>query len=115
VHLLTREAFATYFRHLAPGGIVAVHVSNRFLDLAPVVAAAAGAAGRVARLVDSTADEALGTTGATWVVVAAAEDAIAFGFFERRTQGIAPPRGFRAWTDDFSSLLAVLGRARRAE
>ncbi len=37
VHLLTREAFALYFRHLKPTGILAVHVSNRYLDLVPVV------------------------------------------------------------------------------
>ncbi len=40
VHLLTREAFALYFRHLKPAGILAVHVSNRYLDLVPVVARA---------------------------------------------------------------------------
>ena len=40
-HLLTREAFALYRAHLAPGGVIAFHVSNRFLDLAPVVAALA--------------------------------------------------------------------------
>ncbi|MBL8482909.1 MAG: fused MFS/spermidine synthase, partial [Rhodocyclaceae bacterium] len=36
-HLLTREAFALYASHLAPGGVIAVHVSNKYLDLAPVV------------------------------------------------------------------------------
>ena len=43
VHLLTRQAFEVYFRHLRPGGIVAVHVTNRYLDLAPVVDALAAA------------------------------------------------------------------------
>jgi len=47
-HLLTREAFALYRSHLAPGGVIAFHVSNRFLDLAPVVAALAGESGWVA-------------------------------------------------------------------
>jgi SAM-dependent methyltransferase len=37
VHLLTREAFEIYFRHLKPDGIIAVHVTNRYLSLAPVV------------------------------------------------------------------------------
>jgi spermidine synthase len=36
-HLLTREAFEIYERHRAPGGVIAVHISNRYLDLAPVV------------------------------------------------------------------------------
>lgn len=47
-HLLTREAFALYRAHLAPGGVIAFHVSNRFLDLAPVVAALAREPGWVA-------------------------------------------------------------------
>ena len=42
IHLLTREAFAEYFRHIAPGGAVAVHVTNKHLDLAPVVKLIAG-------------------------------------------------------------------------
>ena len=41
VHLLTREALAVYFRHLKPDGILALHISNRYLDLEPVCAKAA--------------------------------------------------------------------------
>ena len=41
VHLLTREAFALYFRKLKPEGLIVVHISNRFMDLAPLVAAQA--------------------------------------------------------------------------
>src|SRR5258706_16000426 len=41
VHLLTREAFELYFRHLRPGGVLAVHISNNYLDLQPVVVSAA--------------------------------------------------------------------------
>ncbi len=37
VHLLTREAFAIYQRHLVPGGVIAIHITNRYLNLAPVV------------------------------------------------------------------------------
>lgn len=37
VHLLTREAFEIYLRHMKPDGIIAVHVSNRYLALAPVI------------------------------------------------------------------------------
>ena len=39
MHLLTREAFPTYRRHLSPGGLLLVHISNRYLDLRPVIAA----------------------------------------------------------------------------
>ena len=52
MHLLTREAFATYRRHLAPGGLLLVHISNRYLDMEPVIAAAArdGWSARIAAL-----------------------------------------------------------------
>ena len=45
VHLITREAFALYLRKLAPGGVIAVHITNRYLDLAPVVGATARGVG----------------------------------------------------------------------
>ena len=48
VHLLTVESFATSMRTLAPRGVIAVHISNRFIDLEPVVAAAARDLGFVA-------------------------------------------------------------------
>ena len=54
VHLLTREAFGLYFRHLKPQGVLAVHVSNGFLDLPPVVEAAARALGTRAVEVDKS-------------------------------------------------------------
>ena len=55
VHLITREAFQTYFRHLKPGGIVAVNVTNRYLNLSPVMASAAAAFGKTALLYEFTA------------------------------------------------------------
>src|SRR5260370_30029976 len=53
VHLLTKEAFGLYFRHLKDNGVLAVHVSNRYVDLEPVVARAAAALGKEAMVVDS--------------------------------------------------------------
>ncbi len=52
-HLLTREAFAAYLRHLAPGGVLAVHITNRYVDLKPVVRGAAVALGLEAEHVPS--------------------------------------------------------------
>ena len=57
IHLLTEEAFRLYFRHLKPGGVLAVHVTNLYLDLQPVVALSAQAVGKETRLVETTADE----------------------------------------------------------
>src|SRR5213078_3014628 len=47
VHLITREAFEIYFRHLKPGGILAVNITNRYLNLEPVMERAANAFDKV--------------------------------------------------------------------
>jgi len=107
VHLLTREAFALYFRHLKPDGVLAVHVSNKHVDLRPVVGLAAASLGKQARVVDS-ADEDNEVFGATWVLVTADGQ-----FFEgslMRTATLDPPapRAMRLWTDDYSNLFRIL-------
>src|SRR6185503_13323463 len=53
VHLLTKQAMDLFFRHLKPDGILAVHISNRYLDLQPVIRGESQATGKLARLVDT--------------------------------------------------------------
>ena len=60
VHLLTRQAFALYFRHLGPDGVLAVHVSNRHLDVERVVYGALADSGREAVAVRTRSDAANG-------------------------------------------------------
>ena len=69
VHLLTREAFELYFRHLKPDGVLAVHISNQYLNLAPVVAGAATWLGKEAVMVKNEPDSPRGISRATWVLV----------------------------------------------
>jgi SAM-dependent methyltransferase len=107
VHLLTREAFVLYFRHLKPDGVLAVHVSNKHLDLTPVVKLAAASLPKDARVVD-TEDEANDVFGSTWVLVTSSA-----GFFDRplmRTAAVTVPlpRKMRMWTDDYSNLFQIL-------
>ncbi|MGA2737912.1 MAG: fused MFS/spermidine synthase [Bryobacteraceae bacterium] len=107
VHLLTREAFVLYFRHLKPDGVLAVHVSNKHLELTPVVKLAAASLAKDARLVD-TEDEEDDVFGSSWVLVTSAA-----GFFDRplmRTAAIAVPlpQKMRMWTDDYSNLFQIL-------
>src|SRR5204863_1378176 len=64
VHLLTREAMLLYFRHLKPDGILAVHISNRYLDLQPVLQGETEATGKVACVVDTEDDETQDVFGA---------------------------------------------------
>lgn len=107
VHLLTREAFALYFRHLKPGGVLAVHVSNRYLALAPVVAQDARTLGMEARVVSSGSDESDDTSDAEWVLVSARP-----AFFRspllKEAAAIPDRPGLRAWTDDYSNLYSIL-------
>jgi hypothetical protein len=107
VHLLTREAFELYFRHLAPNGILAVHVSNRYLALEPVVTTAAKALGKETRVVDTDDVDALGEFGATWVLVASAAPVFENSAFAsaESTDAVRP---VRLWTDDYSNLFQIL-------
>ena len=107
VHLLTKEAMQLFFRHLRPGGILAVHISNRYLDLAPVVQGESDALGKLARVVDTEDDETQDVFGATWVLVAAPET----GFTNAVLEVSAPvksSRKVRLWTDDYSNLFQIL-------
>ena len=70
IHLITREAVEMYFQKLAPHGLLMVHLSNRHLRLAPVVAGAAAALGVVARLRDDDDETAAGKSASMWAVLA---------------------------------------------
>ena len=111
-HLLTHEAIALYQRKLAPGGLLAFHLSNQYLTLRPIVAGGAAAEGLVVLTRSggvTQAEAAAGLSASEWVVAA------------RALQDLAPLAadpgwhplsgdGARGWTDDASSLWSALGR-----
>ncbi len=74
LHLLTREAIELYKKHLAPGGILAFHVSNQHVSLQPEVAQLAKSAGMLSKTVASLPNESRGEFTATWVLVTNNED-----------------------------------------
>lgn len=96
-HLLTREALALYRKHVAPGGVMAFHISNQYADLAPVVLALAADAGFACTRMTSGPSPALAALASTWMIVDTG----------RRWQGAPPERG-HLWTDDAYSILPVL-------
>jgi spermidine synthase len=108
VHLLTAEALQLYQRHLRPGGILAFHVSNSYLDLGPVVAQEAQHAGLAAVMVTNPDDEYTGGYAADWVLVTANRDFLALPKIRDAAEEIAITPGLRLWTDDYSSLWAVV-------
>ncbi|RST32142.1 hypothetical protein HMF7854_05675 [Sphingomonas ginkgonis] len=113
MHLLTREAFQVYQRVLAPGGLLMVHISNRYLDLQPVLAAAAREGGwstayRRYRL--TPAEAALNYAGSDWVAFSRSPERV---YQLQRGSGVewrtlAERPGFEAWTDDHASVLPIV-------
>ena len=108
MHLLTTQAMDVYKRQLARGGVLAFHISNQFLNLAPEVAALAHAAGMGARLIGTPPDETRGEFQAIWVLVSANPAFLNDPEIFNAAQPIPPRRGVYAWTDDRSSLLPIL-------
>jgi SAM-dependent methyltransferase len=108
LHLLTRQAMSVYRRQLAPGGILAFHVSNQYLDLTPEVAALAAASGMEARVVDTPAQESRGEYRSIWVLVSNNAAFFAEPQVAALARPIAPRPGLRVWTDDYSSLVPLL-------
>lgn len=107
VHLLTREAMELYFRHLKPDGILAVHISNRYLDLEPVLQGEASVLHKAGRVVDTEDDETQDVFGATWVLIANP----ATGFTQEELSNSGPldsKKSVRLWTDDYSNLFKIL-------
>ncbi len=105
VHLLTNEAIALYFRHLKPDGILALHISNRYLDLAPVCARGAESVGKHAVVVDDDGASAPYFSASTWVLVTADTTWFQAPSFQGATMSPArAPVGFQAWTDGFSNV-----------
>jgi hypothetical protein len=108
-HLLTLEAMETYLRHLGPDGILAVHITNRYLDLQPVMAAAARHHGRTALLYALEKDEDNPACySSDWVLIMTPERAAALPLVMNDGEPLAPRPGFRPWTDGFSNLFSVL-------
>lgn len=109
VHLLTTEAFALYLEHLKEDGIIAVHISNRYLDLQPVVRNLARHFGLGVVLISDDAEEEWWNYRTTWMLLTRDE-----AFLELpEIGGVAgapddPDRTVRPWTDDYASLFEVL-------
>jgi spermidine synthase len=108
VHLLTREAFGVYLRHLTPGGALAVHVTNRYLDLKPVVRGAAAELGLNAEHVPSFEQGLLWSSD--WMLVARDRALLEDELVRAATLPRLPGASAVVWRDDWSDLLGALKR-----
>lgn len=108
VHLLTREAVVTYLDHLTPDGLLLLHVSNRHLELAPVIERIGSEIGTAVRMIHYVPDaEAERTGAAASIWVAMARSATTIDALDDRW--VPVPGDGPLWTDDYSNVLAVLG------
>jgi SAM-dependent methyltransferase len=113
-HLLTREAFEVYARHLAPGGVIAAHISNRHIDLAPVLCAVASEFGWKTCEIRSQTDSSRAATAAQWMLLTAnvpfLDDATlrAARSADQSPSRERRPAGAALWTDSYSNLLPLL-------
>ncbi|MBL8424969.1 MAG: hypothetical protein JNK06_15960, partial [Candidatus Accumulibacter phosphatis] len=102
-------AVQAYLRQLKDGGVLAIHVTNRYLDLRPVVAGAAAQLGRTALIVDLEPDDGdRFCRHSVWVLLAQPERAAQLAKAMTKVETLLPRPGFKVWTDDFSNLLNIL-------
>jgi hypothetical protein len=111
MHLLTREAVALYMAKLADDGMLALHISNRYLDLRPVVAALARDLGlaAVARYdVFDPSEAANGRVDSQWAVLARRPSSLTPLVGDPRWKRLVVRSDFPTWTDDFSNIVTLI-------
>ncbi len=108
-HLLTLEAMKTYIGHLQPDGILAVHVTNHYLNLLPVMAAIAQHFGKVALKYEmDPGDQDKYCRNSIWVMIMSPDRATHLPDQLKGGIPLKAQEGFKPWTDGFSNLLSVL-------
>ena len=109
VHLLTREAFELYQRHLKPNAIIAVHISNHYLNLEPVVANLASHFGyRTAMVETEETDEEWWLYASSWVLLSRSEEMLNSQVIRGGATALKTGKRVPPWTDDFTSLFQIL-------
>jgi hypothetical protein len=108
LHLLTREALAVYIGRLAPGGLLLFHISNRYLDLRPVLADLAGDAGIAAYVQHDAGELSEHRFGSIWVAMARAKADLAPLLSGGGWRRLAARPGRRVWSDDYGNLVSIL-------
>lgn len=112
MHLMTKEALALYLRKLAPGGIVAFHMSNNYLRLAPVFGALARDAGLVSLMADDTVlshqQADAGKSASQWIVMARSRTDLGALDTDPLWKPLNVQPDAPLWTDDYSNLLRII-------
>jgi hypothetical protein len=111
-HLITRQALRIYLEKLAPGGLISFHISNRVLDLKPLVGNLATDAGMTclfqSNAVENQAEADRGKHAAQWTLLARRPSDFGPIWGDARWEQVRPTPGARVWTDDYSNILSIL-------
>lgn len=112
VHLLTLQAFGQYFRHLKPGGIIAIHISNTHLNLGLVVEQLCRALGRERVLISDEIDEKVEDEdlvyGSNWALVSADKQSLELPEIKEVAKELPSRPDTTVWTDDYNNLFQIL-------
>lgn len=108
VHLLTREAFELYFRHVKEDGIIAVNILNNYLELELVIERVVSLLGKHAVMVRAPGDETNLVYPSQWVLISSRPEVFQQPPFLGRGEGIASRTDLQVWTDDYSNLFQIL-------
>jgi len=115
MHLLTREALAVYGRAVQPNGIVLFHVSNRYLDLKPVIADLAESGGWTAALLDyapNDQERVMNATISVWIALSrnpqTIERLVQLSGDDTQWFRLQRRPGFSGWSDDYASIIPIL-------
>ncbi len=112
-HLLTYEAFALYDRHLhkdaqgRPDGVIVIHISNRYLDLKPVVKAIANEYQYDTVMVHASGDGSVADTASDWVLVSKNKEFLAGSAVQAAGEELKPDK-LVLWTDQFTALFPIM-------
>jgi len=108
VHLVTREALQLYFRHLKPDGILVVHISNKYLDLEPVLARLSRSLGKASLVIETEDDDSGACYGTTYVLLANTRQVLDRPELRNAGHEAETRAGIGLWTDDYSNLYRLL-------
>ena len=108
LHLLTREAMETYLRETAPDGVIALHVSNRFLNLAPLARELARAFNLRGGMVKDRPPPGGLYEDSDWILLSRTDKVLSAPDIASRLEPIAAQREVQLWTDDYTNLFQLL-------
>jgi len=109
-HLITKEAMEVYLRHMKPDGVIAFHITNRFLDLPPVVRRIADELGLKSAIVSDEPSDRQDRflSSSDWVLVSRSDAMLQKAAIKAVAQPVDSKPQWRLWTDNFNNLFQIL-------